>query len=94
MDLGLNFKASTLAITLVGLLALAILKWFMPELRAATSAGTPVDPNAADRWGTPFYLRYNTPIPAYLANLMPVSSNYAYNLGVPSAPYTQQAAIT
>ena len=46
-----------------------------------------------DIWSTPFYLRYNTPVPDYLATMLPVPANYTYALGIPSAPYTQ-ATVT
>lgn len=94
MNVGFNFSAGTLTVTLLALLGIVILKWFMPQLAQLAASGQPVNPNQdADQWSTPFYLRYNTPIPSYLANLMPVPSNYAYALGVPSSPYTQKTAI-
>lgn len=94
MNMNLGFSASTLTITLLGVLGIVILKWFMPEVQQLGMIGHPPAADSADRWATPYYLRYNTPIPSYLANLMPVPSNYAYALGVPSMPITQRAATT
>lgn len=95
MNASLGFSASSLTVTLLAVLGIIVLRWFMPELQMLGQQGQQVTAaTPTDQWATPFYLRYNTPIPSYLANLMPVPSNYAYALGVPSTPYSQKAATT
>lgn len=65
---------------------------FMPQ--ATTAAAPLATADDADYWMTPYYLRYNTAIPAPgIAALLPVPANYTYALGVPSQPYTQ-ATVT
>lgn len=84
-------KADVLAtIFFAGVTILALR--LMPSGAAAASPLATADDY--DYWLTPYYLRYNTAVPAPgIAALLPVPANYTYALGVPSQPYTQ-ATVT
>jgi hypothetical protein len=89
----MRFSADTLTVTILAALGIVILRFNLLDTLAVPVAGRQATADDLDIWATPYYLRYNTPLPDYLANLMPVQSNYTYALGVPSLPYTQRAAF-
>jgi len=89
--MNLSIKPDVLFVILGASVAIAAL-WLMPMVQQATGAGVPgAQTDVADYWGTPFYLRYNVPALDSTTAYMPIPSNYAYALGVPSMPYTQKA---
>lgn len=87
-----GLKPDVLAtILLGGILILAFRLMPQPGVMPVTAATAD---DLVDYWMTPYYLRYNTAIPAPgIAALLPVPANYTYALGVPSQPYTQ-ATVT
>ena len=71
-------------ITLMGIVALALLRWGDPGHGGRMMNMQPIDDATPDIWQTPFYLRYNVPIPSDQIPILPTGSPYTFGLGVPA----------